>query len=243
MFNSRNLGLTLAAMAVLGIAGCSNTANKETENTPPAPAAAKKPATPKPTATKPVQAAKAAPAAKLAPSTKAVPAKPEAKPTAMLTVPKGTVLSAKLGKTLASDKNKAGDTFTATLAAPVTLDGKTVIAKGTQVNGKIVAVKKHELKLTLASVVIHGKSYPLETNSTAGPKSQPAQKNAKASDEPEVNKDITVIAAKTQMTFKLAKPLAIPGKPAKPAKSTNATKATKATKAKPAKATVTQDEG
>ncbi len=70
---------------------------------------------------------------------------------------------ATVGQTLATDKNKVGDTFAGTLTAPIQVEGKTVIPKGAKVTGRIVKVRKHELKVTLASVMVHGKSYQLET--------------------------------------------------------------------------------
>jgi hypothetical protein len=196
MFSSqvhRNLWLALAAAALLTVAGCSNTATDETSNT------AKPADTAKPAATaKPVAAAK--PASAKAPQ-----------PTTMVTVPKGTAISATVGQTLATDKNKVGDTFAASLTTPITVEGKTVIPKGAHVTGRIVTVKKHELKVTLASVVVHGKSYQLETNSIAGSKSQ-AKTNAKDTEKAKANKDVTLLGAKSQLTFKLAKPVTIPVK-------------------------------
>ena len=196
MFSSqvhRNLWLALAAAALLTVAGCSNTATVEASNT------AKPADTAKPAATaKPVAAAK--PASAKAPQ-----------PTTMVTVPKGTAISATVGQTLATDKNKVGDTFAASLTTPITVEGKTVIPKGAHVTGRIVTVKKHELKVTLASVVIHGKSYDLETNSVAGSKSQ-AKNNTKDTDKSKANKDVTLLGAKSQLTFKLAKPVTIPVK-------------------------------
>ncbi len=197
MFNSqvhRNLWLALAAAAVLTAAGCSNTATDEASNT------AKEADTAKPAAAaKPAVAAKATAVAKV----------PE--PTKTVTLPKGTAISAAAAQTLATDKNKVGDTFAARLTAPIQLDGKTVIPKGAQVTCRIVKVKKHELKVTLASVVIRGKSYPLDSNSIAGPKSQ-AKNDAKGTDKAKANKDVTLLAAKSQLTFKLAKPVTIPVK-------------------------------
>jgi hypothetical protein len=191
MFNSqvhRNLWLALAAAAVLTVAGCSKTATDEANNT------AKEANTAKPAAAaKPAVAARA----------------PE--PTTMVTVPKGTAISAAVGQTLATNKNKVGDTFAASLTTPILVEGKTVIPKGTQVTGRIVKVRKHELKVTLASVVIRGKSYPLDTNSIAGPKSQ-AKNDAKGTDKAKANKDVTLLAAKSKLTFKLAKPVTIPVK-------------------------------
>ena len=102
----------------------------------------------------------------------------------MVTVPKGTAISATVGQTLATDKNKVGDTFAASLTAPVQIDGKTVIPKGAKVTGRIVKIKKNELKVTLASVTVLGKSYDLETNSLDSSKAQASNtattKNVKA---------------------------------------------------------------
>ncbi len=196
MFNSRvhrSLWLTLAAAALFSAAGCSNQATNEPATT------AKKaaPAKPAAAAVKPV-AAKAA-----------VNKAPE--PTATVTVPKGTEISATVGQTLATDKNKVGDTFAGSLASPITVEGKTVIPKGAKVTGRIVKIKKNELKVTLASVVVRGKSYDLETNSVAGSKNQP-KNNAKDAEKAKANKDVTVLATHSQMKFKLAKPVTIPVK-------------------------------
>src|SRR6266704_3339136 len=109
----RKLSVVLAGVAVLTLAGCSNKASNE------AAAAAKKPG-----------------AAKLAAAAKAP------QPTAMVTVPKGTAISATVGQTLATNKNKVGDTFAASLNAPIRVEGKTVIPKGAQVTGRVVKVKK-----------------------------------------------------------------------------------------------------
>jgi ribosomal protein L24 len=152
----------------------------------------------------------ARPAAKAKPKV----AKTAPEPTTMVTVPKGTAISASMGQTLATDKNKVGDTFAASLAAPIQVDGKTVIPKGAKVTGRIVKIKKNGLKVTLASVTVQGKSYDLETNSLDGSKAQvntPATtKNVKATDQAPVKKDVTLLTAKSQLTFKLSKPVAIP---------------------------------
>jgi hypothetical protein len=195
MFNSqvrRNLWLALAAVAVLTAVGCSKTAtdsNTAEEANPARPAAAAKPAV----AAKPAAVAKAV------------------EPATMITLPKGTAISAAVRQTLATDKNKVGDTFSASLTTPIQVEGKTVIPKGAKVTCRIVKIKKHELKVTLASVIVRGKSYPLDSNSIAGPKSQ-AKTDAKDADKAKASKDATVLAAKSKLTFKLAKPVTIPVK-------------------------------
>ena len=187
MFQSqvnRKHWLALAAAAVLTAAGCSNTATDQANN------AAKE------AGTTPAAAAKPAVAVAKAPEP------------ILVTVPKGTEISAATRQTLATDKNKVGDTFGARLTAPIQVDGKTVIPKGTPVTCRIVKVKKHEIKVTLASVDLHGKSYALDSNSV-GPKSQP-KTGSKAGDQPKTNKDVTVVAAKSELKFKLAKAVALP---------------------------------
>jgi len=190
----RNYWLALAAAAVLTAAGCSKTATDEASNT------AKEADTAKPAA-----AAKRAATAKPAAVAKA------AEPATMVTLPKGTAISAAARQTLTTDKNKVGDTFAASLTTAIQVDGKTVIPKGAQVTCRIVKVRKNEVKVTIASVVIHGKSYQLDTNSIAGPKSE-VKNDAKDTNKAKANKDVTLLAAKSQLTFKLAKPVTIPVK-------------------------------
>jgi hypothetical protein len=222
VFNSevhRKLWLALAAAAVLTVAGCSQSATDQASNTTnPAgtakPVVAAKPAAAKPAAaTKPAAVAKPTVTAKPDAAPKAAAVANTQEPATMVTVPKGTAISATVGQTLASDKNKVGDTFAASLNTPIEVEGKTVIPKGAHVTGKIVTVKKHELKVALSSVVIHGKSYPLDTNSIAGPKS-PVKKDAKDTDKAKAktDKNVTLLTAKSKLTFKLAKPVIIPVK-------------------------------
>ncbi len=197
MFNfqvHRNYWLALAAAAVLTAAGCSKTATDEASNT-----------------AKEADTAKPAGAAKRAATPKPAAVAKAAEPATMVTLPKGTAISAAARQTLTTDKNKVGDTFAASLTTAIQVDGKTVIPKGAQVTCRIVKVRKNEVKVTIASVVIHGKSYQLDTNSIAGPKSE-VKNDAKDTNKAKANKDVTLLAAKSQLTFKLAKPVTIPVK-------------------------------
>ena len=197
MFNSqvhRNYWLALAAAAVLTAAGCSKTATDEASNT-----------------AKEADTAKPAGAAKRAATPKPAAVAKAAEPATMVTLPKGTAISAAARQTLTTDKNKVGDTFAASLTTAIQVDGKTVIPKGAQVTCRIVKVRKNEVKVTIASVVIHGKTYQLDTNSIAGPKSE-VKNDAKDTNKAKANKDVTLLAAKSQLTFKLAKPVTIPVK-------------------------------
>ena len=193
MFDSRiqrKLWLAVTAAGLLTVAGCSNQATNEDAATP-----------------KKAEAPKAA----------SIPSK-EPQPTTLVTVPKGTAISATVGQTLASNKNHVGDTFAASLSTPVKIEGKTVIPKGAKVVGRVVKVKNKELKVTLASVELHGKSYELETNSVAQSAKNQAKNSpkdsakAKGKTETKDKKGVTTLPAQSHLSFKLAKAVTIPVK-------------------------------
>ncbi len=186
----RKLWLAAAAAGFLAVAGCSNQATNEAAATP-----------------EKVETPKAATVSSKAPQ-----------PTTMVTVPKGTAISATVGQTLASNKNHVGDTFAARLSTPIQVEGKTVIPKGTKVVGRVVKVKNKELKVTLASVELRGKSYELETNSVAQSAKNQSKNNAKDSaktkgkTDTKDKKDVTTLPAQSRLSFKLAKAVSIPVK-------------------------------
>lgn len=199
----RKLWLAVVASGFLTLAGCSNQAPKQNQATEAAKTA--EPAKPVEPAKKVAPAKQVAPAKKIEPAKQArqaEPAKPLTKakkvtPAATLvTVPKGTSISATMDQTLASNKNHAGDSFAASLSTPVKVGGKIVIPKGSHVTGRVITAKKKdpaELSVALASVEIQGKSYALKTDSLA----------------PSGKKDITVPAA-SRLKFKLAKSVNVP---------------------------------
>ena len=83
-------------------------------------------------------------------------------------VPSGTALSVRLIDSLDSSKNNAGDTFRATLNAPLTLDGDTVIPAGAGVQGRVVdasSAGRPDLTLELIRLTSDGTVYPLQTQS------------------------------------------------------------------------------
>jgi hypothetical protein len=209
LLGNRKVFIAAAAAALLSIAGCSNQPNEQAKapaKKAPAKAAVAKPAP-----------AKSAPAAKTASSkpadtkatAKQVKASSKVAPAAKLvTVPKGTLISTTLTQPLASNKNKAGDSFAGTLASSVKVDGKTVIPKGAKVTGHVITAKKKapaELTVALTSVEVGGKSYSLSTNSLGS-----AQK--KTDDADAAKQKNVALAAKAQLKFKLAKSVKLPVK-------------------------------
>jgi len=54
-----------------------------------------------------------------------------------VTLASGTLLTVRLGETLASDKNRAGDTFSGTLDQPLVIDSLVIAERGARVAGRI----------------------------------------------------------------------------------------------------------
>lgn len=202
MFESRassRLLLALAAAGLSALAGCSSRPETTTTNQPAKATPVKKAAAPR-------RKPKADPPKVVAVSAKAT------EPTGhLITVPKGTPITAIVDQTLASDKNHKGDAFVASLSSPVKVDGKTVLPKGAHITGKVVTAKKHELKVALASVVIHGKSYDLQTNSLR-PSDKAKTASAKSKEQATQKIDNSKLAVNSQLTFKLSKSVTVPVK-------------------------------
>ncbi len=87
-------------------------------------------------------------------------------------LPAGTVLTVSLGQAVGSKISQAGQSFTATLAQPVQVDGKDVIPAGATASGTVVDAKPlgrfkggASLQLKLVSINIKGSDRPIETSS------------------------------------------------------------------------------
>lgn len=85
-------------------------------------------------------------------------------------VPAGTELTFSLGETLSTETNESGDTFTATLAEPLVVDGQELIPAGAKATGRIAeAIESGRVKgraairLTMSELVVDGESYGLST--------------------------------------------------------------------------------
>jgi hypothetical protein len=99
-----------------------------------------------------------------------------------ITIPAGTFLTVRVDQFLSSDKNKAGDGFSATLARPLVSDGLMVSQRGETVGGQVVEAQKagrvkgvSHLKITLTSLTLaDGHQVPVQTQLTniTGPTSK-----------------------------------------------------------------------
>jgi hypothetical protein len=101
---------------------------------------------PEPAEPAPVAAASPAPAPAYTPAAEpafpAPPPVPPPPPTRTLTVPAGTAISLRLLDALSSERNRAGDTFQATLEEPLVVDGMVVADRGANAMGRVVQAQQ-----------------------------------------------------------------------------------------------------
>jgi hypothetical protein len=185
---SRSL-LPLALAGLLLAGGCKKQSQQATSENPapastpadqsaaapaPAPSSTPAPATPAPsTAPAPSAAPAAAPpetAAAPAPAPAAAPA-PAPAPPPPLVIPTGSHISVTLRQAVGSKISQPGDTFTATVASPVTVGGVTVIRAGSTASGTVVDAKARGhfkggalLSLRLDTVRAQGSTYQIASS-------------------------------------------------------------------------------
>jgi hypothetical protein len=98
-------------------------------------------------------------------------APPLARPaTQIVKIPSGTLLTVSMIDAVGTDTNKAGDTFLASIAEPVVVNGKTVLEKGMKVRGRIETLDepgrvkgKAAMSLVLTQLIGSDKSYTIST--------------------------------------------------------------------------------
>jgi hypothetical protein len=173
----------------------SSTATAPSEPAPepapvPAPAPVAKPAA------KPKPAAPAASTAPAAPSKNATEAPlaasrdkevaPAPKKPEPIIIPSGTELNIVLSDSLNSGKAKEGDPFTASLAAPVYVNGVEVLKRGAKIEGKVVSAEgsgrvsgKAHMAITLTGIDHGGKIVPISTQDLAAEAESTTGRDAK----------------------------------------------------------------
>lgn len=163
-------------VSLFGGAACSKkqTDSSQASQTP----AAQTPATPSP-----AQQASSTPAQpaqpSMSPSQAATPTKPSAAGTpeekaekrVAAAVPTGTALVVQLNSAVSSKTAQAGETFTATVAKPVVVQGEMLIPRGAEVTGRVTQVKAAgklagaaQMGLRLTSIKVGGQSYKVRSN-------------------------------------------------------------------------------
>jgi hypothetical protein len=162
----RFLVMLLVVVLPVALMACANESSQEATATTaePAPAAA-------------AAAPEASPAPRRAAPAPAPAAKPDVVPPTLKAaaprvyeVPTGTTITVILTDALSSASNKAGDSFTASLASPIVVNGETIAERGATVRGRVVSAEgagrvkgTANMSLMLTSIVSGSKSYPMTT--------------------------------------------------------------------------------
>lgn len=102
-----------------------------------------------------------------------------------VTIPKGTVVSVRLGQMLSTKSSNAGDQFTATLAEPIEVGGQTIAAAGGRASGTVAEAAPlgrfkggAKLRISLDAITVNGKRYPIQTTSVARSESGKGKRTA-----------------------------------------------------------------
>jgi hypothetical protein len=86
-------------------------------------------------------------------------------------LPSGTVIAVRLERALSTVRNRAGDTFEATLDEPVVVNGTEILARGTKFTGHVTTADasgrlkgRAVLGITLDAFDTDGRRYPINTS-------------------------------------------------------------------------------
>jgi hypothetical protein len=84
-------------------------------------------------------------------------------------LPSGTLLTVKLENSLSAAKVRAGDAFLASIAAPLAIDGDSLIERGAAATGHVETVRSQAdsgyFQLTLNAITLEGRPVALQTTS------------------------------------------------------------------------------
>ena len=135
-------------------------------------------------------------------------------------LPSGTLLTVQLEDSLSTAKVRAGDAFTASVAAPLTLGGETLIARGAAVTGRVESAQLQAdrsgwvsasgyFRLTLSAITVDGRQLALQTSSLfARGTSQPWK--VSSSGNPSDQRPNGVLVQKgRRLTFRLTAPVTL----------------------------------
>jgi hypothetical protein len=134
-------------------------------------------------------------------------------------LPSGTLLTVQLEDSLSADKVRAGDAFAASLAAPLTVDGDTLIERGTAVTGRVESAQSQAdpglipgsgyFRLTLSAITVEGRQFPVQTSSLfARGNSQPLIVSASAT-QPDPRLRALQVQKGHRLTFRLTAPVTL----------------------------------
>ena len=123
---------------------------------------------PAPRAAEPVQSTPPPPPPAASAPTPAAPAEPAEPEPVRVTIPAGTSIQVRMIDSVDSEVHRTGQTFRASLDAPILVDGDEVVPTGADVYLRLVQAKsagrmagRSELEMALARMEFQGRTYPL----------------------------------------------------------------------------------
>ncbi len=135
-------------------------------------------------------------------------------------LPSGTLLTVQLDDSLSADKVRAGDAFTASVAAPLTIDGDTLIERGTAVTGRVESAQSQAdrpglipgsgyFRLTLNAITVEGRQLALQTSSLFARGTLPPLNVSSPASPPDLRLDSLQVQKGRRLTFRLTAPVAL----------------------------------
>ena len=128
-------------------------------------------------------------------------------------LPSGTLLTVALDHALSAAAVHAGDAFAASLAAPLVIDGETLIERGTEVIGRIEAAQSRHgsgyVQLTLSAITVDGTPRPLQTSSLFARGTVTNLKVSSNSNRPNQILGGTRVPKGRRLTFRLSAPVSL----------------------------------
>ena len=122
------------------------------------------------------------------------------------TLPAGTLLTVRLENPISADRNPHG-TFSAVVDEPVIVDGNVLVARGTEVMGRVESARSSGLKgnrccvcLTLDSIGLSGKELPIQTSTLFAHSNDGDRHDSSRNSSPEVIR----LKSGHRLTFRLA---------------------------------------
>jgi hypothetical protein len=135
-------------------------------------------------------------------------------------LPSGTLLTVQLEDSLSTATVHAGDAFTASVAAPLSIDGDTVIERGTAVTGRVESAQSQTdrpglvpgsgyFRLSLNAITVEGRQLALQTSSLfARGTSEPADVSTSGST-PDLHSPSLRVPKGHRLTFRLTAPVTL----------------------------------
>jgi hypothetical protein len=127
-------------------------------------------------------------------------------------LPSGTLLTVQLDSSLSSRALHAGDTFPASVAAPLLVNGETVIAPGSQVTGRVESTQAGRnsgyFRLALSSIRIEGRDVPVETSSLFARGSVTGVLRSTSGNRPNSSEKVRLPKGR-RLTFRLTAPITL----------------------------------